>query len=68
MGIVKVIEVIAKSRKGWEEAAQLAVDEASKSVDNIESIYIKEFKASVNENKIVEYIVNAKISFVVDDK
>ena len=67
MAVIKVIEVIAKSKKGWEEAAQVAVDEASKSVENIESIYIKEFKASVNENRVVEYLVNAKISFTVKD-
>ena len=67
MEIVKVIEVIAKSTESWEAAAQNAIDEASKSVNNITSIYIKEFKASVNDNKMMEYIVNAKISFTVKE-
>jgi flavin-binding protein dodecin len=67
MEIVKVIEVIAKSKDSWEAAAQNAVYEASKTVDNIQSIYIKDFKASVDENQVLEYIVIAKISFVVKD-
>ncbi|MBU1822683.1 MAG: dodecin family protein [Bacteroidetes bacterium] len=36
------------------------------SVREIKSIYIKEFSAKVKDNKIAEYRVNAKISFVVD--
>ncbi|MDA3932418.1 MAG: dodecin family protein [Tenericutes bacterium] len=67
MGIVKVIEVIAESTKSWEDAAQNAIKEASKTIKNIKSIYIKEFKGSVNNNKIEKYLVIAKISFHVND-
>ncbi len=68
MAIVKVIEVIAESPVSWEEAAQEAVKQASKSVKNIQSIYIKEFKASVAGDKVEKYLVNAKISFLVEDE
>ncbi len=67
MKIVKVIEVIATSEKGFEDAAQVAVNQASKSVKNIKSIYIKEMKAGVENNKITSYAVNAKISFEVEN-
>ncbi len=63
--VVKVIEVIAQSKKSWEDAAANAVKEASKSVDNIKSIYIKDMSAKVNGGKITTYRVVAKISFVV---
>ena len=66
MPITKVIEVIASSDKGFSEAAQNAVIEASKSVKNISSVYIKEMNANVNENNIISYGVNAKVSFEVD--
>lgn len=68
MSVVKVIEVLAESEKSWEDAAQKALDEASKTVKNIESIYIKEMQAVVENNQIVSYRVNAKISFVVGQK
>lgn len=68
MAVVKVIEVLAESEKSWEDAAQKALDEASKTVKNIESIYVKEMQAVVENNQIVGYRVNAKISFVVGQK
>jgi len=59
--IVKVIEVLAQSDKSWEDAAQKAVTEASKSVRNIKSIYIKEKSAKVKDNKIVKYTLAANL-------
>ena len=66
MPIVKVIEVLAQSNKGWEDAALQAVQDASKSVRNIQSLYVKEFQAIVENNRITNYRINAKISFIVD--
>ena len=66
--MVKVIEVIASSKEGFTEATQKAVEEASKTVDNIQSVYIKEMNANVENNEVVSYAVNAKISFIVEDK
>lgn len=61
--VVKVIEVLAESEKSWEDAAEVALAEASKSVRHIRSIYIENFVASVENDKIRSYRVNAKISF-----
>jgi len=66
MKIVKVIEVIASSDKGFTEATQNAVKEASKTVKNIKSIYIKEMNANVQNQEIISYAVNAKISFELE--
>jgi len=65
MAIMKVIEVLGHSPEGWEDAAQQMVTEASKTVQNIKSIYINEMSARVENNKIVEYRVNGKITFAV---
>ncbi|MFO7852056.1 MAG: dodecin family protein [Bacteroidota bacterium] len=66
MEMVKVIEVIASSEKGFSEATENALKEAAKTVKNIRSIYIKHMNANVEDNKIVSYAVNAKISFVIE--
>lgn len=63
--IVKVIEVIGVSDKGFTEATENALNEASKTVKNIKSIYVKHLNANVENNKITSYAVNAKISFEV---
>jgi dodecin len=61
--LVKVIEVLAQSETSWEDAAKNALEEAKKTLRNIRSIYIKEFEAKVENDRIVEFRINAKISF-----
>ena len=61
--VVKVIELMSQSPKSWEDAAQGAVKEASKTLRNVRSIYIKEFTAEVDARKITNYRINAKITF-----
>ena len=67
MSVTKVIEVIAGSDKSFEDAVQNALTEASKSVKHIRSIYVKEMNAKVEDNKIISWGVNAKISFIVQE-
>lgn len=63
--IAKVIEVIAESEKSWEDAAQKAVDEAAKTIENITEVWVGGMKAIVEKDKIVRYRVTAKITFVL---
>jgi flavin-binding protein dodecin len=64
--IVKIIEVLSESPKSWEEAAQNVVSEASKTLRNIRSVYIKEFTATVENDNVVSYRVNAKVTFEME--
>jgi len=66
--VVKVIEVLAQSEKSWEDATAKAVKAASKSIKNIKSIYIVDQSAKIEDNKIVKYRINAKISFLIGKK
>ena len=63
MAIHKVIEVLSQSDKSWEDAAQLAVKDAAKTIKHIKSIYIKHVEGIVKDNKIVQFRVNANITF-----
>ena len=66
MAILKVLELMASSTKSWEDATQQAVNEASLTLKNIRSIYIKDQSAIVNKNKIAEYRITAKLSFEIE--
>ena len=66
MSMLKVIEVLAESNKSWEDAAQEAVTNASKTVRNVKSIWIENFEATVEDGKLMKYRINAKVSFVLD--
>ncbi len=67
MAIVKVIELLAQSPDGWEAATQEALREAAKTIHNIQSIYVQEMQAIVENDRITQYRVNVKVSFIVDD-
>jgi flavin-binding protein dodecin len=64
--IVKVIEILSESSSSWEDAAQNVVTEAAKTLRNIRSVYIKEFTAAVENDKITSYRVNAKVTFEME--
>ncbi len=66
MSVIKVLELMSSSSKSWEEAAQSAIAEASKTVNNIRSVYVKDHSAVVKNGKITEYRVNVKLSFEVE--
>jgi dodecin len=68
MGIVKVIEVISSSPVGFDEAVRNAVAEASKSIRNIHSVYVKDMKAHVKDGKIDSYGVICQISFALESR
>jgi dodecin len=67
MGILKVIEVLASSKHSWHDAAENAVKEASKSLRGIKSVNISNQSATVENGKIVEYRVNCKMSFEIEN-
>jgi flavin-binding protein dodecin len=68
MAVVKVIELLAQSEKGWEDATKKAVAEAAETVRNIKSVYVEGLQAVVEGDRIVAYRVNVKVSFVVKDE
>jgi dodecin len=66
MAVVKVLELLAESEQGWEDAARQAVAEAAKTVRGIRSVYMSELQATVENDKIKNYRANVKISFVLE--
>jgi dodecin len=63
--IVKVVEVIAQSETSFDDAVEQALKEASQTIENIKEIWVSGQKAIVENNRIVEYRVTTKISFLV---
>ena len=68
MSVFKVIEILGNSTVSFEDAVQNVINHSSKTVKNIKSVYVQDMQVKVNNNKIVEYRVNAKVTFgVLDD-
>jgi flavin-binding protein dodecin len=66
MAVMKVVEILAQSPESWEAATKDALAHASKTIRNIRSIYIKDMMAEVENDQIVQYRVNAKITFRIE--
>lgn len=66
--IAKVIEIIGSSDKDWEDAAQVAVDEARKTLHGIHGIEVMDMTATVDEStgKITQYRAGVKVAFGVE--
>jgi dodecin len=66
--VAKIIEIIGSSDKGWEDAAQLAVDEAKKTLHGIHGIEVVDMTATVDptSGKLTNYRTCLKVSFAVD--
>ncbi|WP_441372879.1 dodecin family protein [Acinetobacter lwoffii] len=66
MAIAKVVEVNSSSNKSFEDAIQMGIQKVTETVKNVQGAWINEQKVVIKENKITEYRVNLKISFLVD--
>ena len=68
MAVIKVIEVLGNSTVSFEDAVQNVINDASKSVKNIKSLYVQDMQVTVKNNKIDEFRVATKVSFgILDD-
>lgn len=65
MAIAKVIEVIASSTKGFEDAVSSGIAKASETVSGIEGAWVKDTKVVVSGGKITEWRVIMSITFIV---
>jgi flavin-binding protein dodecin len=66
MPIVKIIEVIGSSEKSFDEAVIHCVNELSKTIRDIDSVFIREFIIHVKKGRPVSYEIICNVSFRID--
>ena len=65
MAIAKITEIQSASKKSFEDAIKAGVSRADKTLRNLTGAWVKEQKVKIEKGKIVEYRVNAHITFEV---
>jgi flavin-binding protein dodecin len=65
MSVAKVIEISAESPDGFEAAVREGIARASKTVENIQSAWVKEQKVVVENGNVTVFRVDMKITFVL---
>ena len=66
MGTMKVIEIMSESSESWEDATQNAGSDECKSVKGVNSVWVKDQSAVVENGKVTKYRVKLKVSFAVE--
>lgn len=66
--VAKIIEIVGSSDKSWDDAAQVALAEATKTIHGITGIELTDMTARVDPNtgKITEFHSAVKIAFGVE--
>lgn len=66
MSVAKIIEISAESSEGFEAAIREGIERAGKTVKNIKSAWVSDQQVEVKNDKIVNYRVHLKVTFVID--
>lgn len=65
MSAIKIIKVLGTSEESWQDAAEQAFEEASRTVDDISGIEIEDWTAQVEDGEITEYHATVELAFPV---
>ena len=67
MSVAKVTEITSSSTKSFDDAVRQGIKRAGKTLKNIKGAWIQEQSVKVKAEKVTEYRVNMKVSFVLKD-
>jgi flavin-binding protein dodecin len=65
--VARVTEISARSGKSFEDAVNIGVDRANKTLRSVTSAWVKEMRVEVDGGKVTGYQVNLLVTFVLED-
>ena len=66
MSVARVTEIKASSKKSFEDAIQVGVKRASKTLENIKGVWVQDQEVTVGKKgEVEEYRVLLKVTFVL---
>ena len=67
MSVAKITEITAESNSGFEAAIQEGIARATKTLQNVQQVWIKDQEIRVQGGKPQSYRVTMKVTFVLND-
>lgn len=67
MSVARVTEITAASPTGFEDAIKIGIARAVKTLNNVTGAWIQDQEIVVDEDKVSEYRVHMKVTFVLTD-
>ncbi|MCC6395504.1 MAG: dodecin domain-containing protein [Bacteroidetes bacterium] len=65
MSVARVTEITSSSTKSFEDAIEVGIIRANKTLENVKGAWIQDQKVVVENGRITEYRVNMKVTFVL---
>jgi flavin-binding protein dodecin len=66
VAVIKTIDLVGVSSQSWVDAAQQALDEASKTIRGITLMEVLDTSCTVADGRITEYHTRVRISFRIE--
>jgi flavin-binding protein dodecin len=67
MSVAKVSEIIASSKKSFDDAIEVGIKRADKTIKNIKTAWVKDQYVEVKNGKVDEYRVILVLTFILED-
>lgn len=67
MTVAKITEITSTSSESFDDAVRRGIARATKTLKNVTGAWVQDQEVAVNKNKISEYRVRLKITFVLKD-
>lgn len=67
MTIAKITEITSTSTKSFDDAVQAGIQRATKTLENVTSAWVQDQEVMVRDNKIAEYRVRLRVTFILTD-
>lgn len=62
----RVTEITARSEKNFEDAVNIGIERANRTLRNVTSAWVKEMRVEVNDGKVAAYQVNLLVTFILE--
>lgn len=67
MTVARVTEITASSPKSFEDAVEMGIARAVKTLKHVTGAWVQEQKVVVEDGRIAAYRVNMKVTFILQD-
>jgi flavin-binding protein dodecin len=66
MAVARVTEIIASSKKSFDDAVEVGIARAAKTLKNLTGAWVQDHKVVIDKGKIVEWRVGLKVTFILE--
>jgi flavin-binding protein dodecin len=67
MTVARITEISSSSTKSFDDALAVGIKRATKTLQNVSGAWVQDQEVVIKADKIVEYRVRLKVTFVLND-